>query len=102
MVSHFLRQMPASAPMWEYFAVICKTPIDGFVAIFPDLPGCVAFSGTLKSIWREASLALGEYVADAERSGVPVPIPSTSDAIRADPQNLGCYIGRVRASRQAS
>jgi predicted RNase H-like HicB family nuclease len=70
------------------------------VAVFPDLPGCVAFSHSMKTLRREASIALLDYIEDAESRGMPLPEPSSSQAICSDPKNEGCYIGRVTACRQ--
>jgi predicted RNase H-like HicB family nuclease len=85
--------------MREYFAAICRIPGGDFVAIFPDLPDCVAFGDSVETAREAASTALTDYIDEAERIGEPIPEPSTSEAIRSDPQNMGCYVFRVKALR---
>jgi len=85
--------------MREYFAAICKIPEGNFVVIFPDLPDCVAFADSLETAREAASTALADYIDEVERIGEPIPEPSTSEAIRSDPQNMGCYVFRVKALR---
>jgi predicted RNase H-like HicB family nuclease len=85
--------------MREYFAAICKIPEGNFVVFFPDLPDCVAFADSLETVREAASIALADYIDEAERIGEHIPEPSTSEAIRSDPQNMGCYVFRVKALR---
>jgi predicted RNase H-like HicB family nuclease len=87
--------------MQKYWAAICETPADNFVVVFPDLPDCVTFGETLRSAKEAASIALADCLDEMERSGVCIPEPSTSQAIRSDPLNTGCYLFCVKAQINA-
>ena len=85
--------------MREYIATICRIPMGNFVVFFPDLPDCVAFADSLETAREAASVALADYIEEMGRTGEPIPQPSTSEAILSDPQNMGCYVFRVKATR---
>ena len=58
----------------------------GWLAEFPDLPGCMADGATPEEAMREAADAARSWIRTAKAHGYPVPPPS-----RADPRR---YSGR--------
>jgi antitoxin HicB len=49
----------------------------GYLAEFPDLPGCIADGGTVEEAIHEAQDALKSWINVAMESGDPIPQPST-------------------------
>jgi len=51
----------------------------GYLAQFPDLPGCVADGETIESALHEAEDALKSWLLTAKKSGDEIPKPSITD-----------------------
>lgn len=49
----------------------------GYLAEFPDLPGCVADGETVEEALHEAEDALKAWIAAAKEFGDPIPAPSS-------------------------
>lgn len=47
----------------------------GFLAEFPDLPGCIADGETIEEALKEASDALKSWISSAKKDGYPIPSP---------------------------
>jgi predicted RNase H-like HicB family nuclease len=77
--------------MPDFIAVVFRTPLDAFVAEFPGLTGCIAFSRTLEEIPGAAADALCAFLEAMEQSRQAIPNPPTFDAIASDPE----YEGRI-------
>jgi predicted RNase H-like HicB family nuclease len=84
--------------MRVYFAVVFENPSGGLIVNFPDIPECVAFAETRESARVRAAVVLTDFLDCLEATGAPIPLPSLYEAIRLDPQNLGCEIILVSAS----
>ncbi len=61
----------------EYVIVIQQTPRN-YSAYAPDLPGCVATSGTRDEVVREVRSAIAFHIESLREHGEPVPSPSSS------------------------
>ena len=48
---------------------------DGWIVIFPDLPGCIATGRTKAEAVRESEDALASYVLTSRAEGFPLPEP---------------------------
>jgi predicted RNase H-like HicB family nuclease len=75
------------SPMHEFIVLVIKAPTCSYLAVFPDLPECIAFSETFEGIGAAATAALGVLLEEMMRMGWPIPSPSSIEAIDADPQN---------------
>lgn len=75
--------------MPEFIAVVFRSPLAPFVAEFPGLTGCMAFSNTLEEIPEAAADALGGFLEEMERCGEPIPEPPTFEEIASDLQFEG-------------
>jgi predicted RNase H-like HicB family nuclease len=73
--------------MHEFIALVLKAPTGFYLAVFPDLPECIAFSETFEECGTAAAVALGTCLEEMARMGEPIPSPSSFEAIDADPQN---------------
>jgi len=51
----------------------------GYMAFYPDLPGCVADGETVDEALAEAKLALKAWISTAEEFGDPIPKPSQAN-----------------------
>jgi antitoxin HicB len=51
----------------------------GYLAEFPDLPGCMADGETIEEALHEAEDALHAWLATAKEFGDPIPKPSVAD-----------------------
>jgi predicted RNase H-like HicB family nuclease len=71
----------------EYYAVIFEDKDWGFVATFPDLPGCVDSTDSYAQAETLAAGLLGGFLRDIEAWGDSPPEPSTLAAIQSDPIN---------------
>jgi predicted RNase H-like HicB family nuclease len=75
-----------------------EDPDGDFVVIFPDLPECVTCVDSLEAAPAAAAEVLADRLEKMEWIGQSIPEPSTYEAIRGDPQNMGCEVTRVEAS----
>ena len=64
------------------YTVIYEATPTGYSAYVPDLPGCVARGETLFGVQREIAEAIRQHIETMEKSGQPVPAPTT----------LACYV----------
>ncbi len=65
--------------MRDYAVIIQPLPPEeggGFVALVPDLPGCMADGETREEAAREVASAIAEWLEEAARLGRSVPSPS--------------------------
>ncbi len=85
--------------MREYFALTFRKPCGGFVVEFPDLPDCVTFANSHEAARAAAAETLADYIEEMEQANQAIPEPSSYEAIRRDPRNIGCDIIRVEAAR---
>jgi len=53
----------------------------GFVALVPDLPGCMSDGPTREQAARNATDAISEWLHEASRLGRPIPKPSKHVAL---------------------
>ena len=51
----------------------------GFIAVFPDLPGCSAFGETEEEAIREVRIAQTLWIQTARKEGRKIPVPSQED-----------------------
>lgn len=63
----------------------------GFLATFPDLPGCMADGETPEAAIREALDAAASWLATAAEAGDPIPAPGTGG-------ESGRFVARVPKS----
>ena len=62
----------------DYTVVIQPNPVvdgGGFVALVPDLPGCMSDGETREEAARNAADAISEWIDEAKRLGQEVPMP---------------------------
>jgi len=71
--------------MVSFIAYLRKDEGSDYGVEFPDVPGCVTAGRTLDEARAMAAEALAGHVAALEAEGMPVPVPSTMDALRTDP-----------------
>jgi predicted RNase H-like HicB family nuclease len=71
--------------MVSFIAYLRKDDGSDYGVEFPDLPGCVTAGRTLDEARAMASEALAGHVAVLQDLGQPVPVPSTLEALRDDP-----------------
>ncbi|OAN56876.1 type II toxin-antitoxin system HicB family antitoxin [Magnetospirillum moscoviense] len=71
--------------MVSYVAYLRKDAGSDYGVEFPDLPGCVSAGHTLDEARAMAAEALAGHVAFLTEDGLPVPPPSTLDALKDDP-----------------
>ncbi len=69
----------------EYIAIIHKEPDSIFGVSFPDFVGCIAAGSTLEKARRDAVEALRIHIAGLLEDGEALPVPSSLDAVMAQP-----------------
>lgn len=57
---------------------LAKEDGGGYIASFPDLPGCFADGGTIEEAIHEAHDALEAWIKTAKEFGDPIPKPSVA------------------------
>ena len=62
----------------EYPLQIVSDPTGGFVAHYPDLPGCVTVGETLEEIALMAVDARQSWLTVAHKHGIEIPVPNSS------------------------
>jgi predicted RNase H-like HicB family nuclease len=74
--------------MHSDYAVVIETLSDedggGFVAIVPDLPGCMSDGATREEAARNVADAIAAWIEEAMRLGRPVPAPSAHLALAGE------------------
>lgn len=52
----------------------------GWIALVPDLPGCVGDGETAEAAFEDACAAMKEWMSEAHRLGREIPSPTFADA----------------------
>ena len=73
--------------MASYIGLIRKDADSDFGVDFPDFPGCVSAGATLDEARQMAQEALEFHVGGILDDGEALPVPSSLEAIMADPEN---------------
>ena len=73
--------------MTSYIGLIRKDADSDFGVDFPDFPGCVSAGATLDEARRMAQEALELHVGGMVEDGEELPVPSSLEAVMADPEN---------------
>jgi predicted RNase H-like HicB family nuclease len=73
--------------MTSYIGLIRKDADSDFGVDFPDFPGCISAGATLDEARHMAEEALELHVAGMIEDGEALPVPSSLEAIMADPDN---------------
>jgi predicted RNase H-like HicB family nuclease len=73
--------------MTRYIGLIRKDADSDFGADFPDFPGCISAGATLDEARHMAEEALELHVAGMSEDGEALPVPSSLEAIMADPDH---------------
>ena len=68
-----------------FVAYVRKTAGSDYGVEFPDVPGCISAGRTLDEARTMAAEALAGHLALLEARGMPVPTPSTLEALSDDP-----------------
>ena len=71
--------------MPPYIALVDGEP-GAYGVVFPDAPGCTAMGDTIDEALLNAREALGEWIEDARKQGLPVPEPRSADELLKDPE----------------
>ncbi len=66
-----------------YYLVVLEQGPTSFGAYVPDLPGCVAAAQTRDEVLGLIREAIELHIEDLRRSGVPVPLPSSTSELIA-------------------
>ncbi len=72
---------------------------DDYGIWFPDLPGIVAMGDTLVEAICNAQAALDDYAIEAERDGMDLMTPSSTETIEVPP---GCTLTTIQLVREAT
>lgn len=67
--------------MAYYVALIHKEPKSDFGVSFPDFPGCITAGSTMQEAMEMAREALAGHIEVMIDEGLPIPAPSSVDAI---------------------
>jgi predicted RNase H-like HicB family nuclease len=73
--------------MTSYIGLIRKDADSDFGVDFPDFPGCVSAGATLDEARHMAQEALELHVGGVLEDGEALPVPSSLEAVMADPEN---------------
>ena len=76
-----LKPIPETGAARTYAALVSQHPEDGFIASFPDLPGCTATGSTLEEACQVARKALALHLEGLAARGEPVTAPSRANVI---------------------
>ena len=71
----------------RYFALLRKEPDSDFSVDFPDFPGCVTAGETLEEARKLAAEVLEFHIDGMLEDRLPIPPPSSLEAIMGDPDN---------------
>ncbi len=78
--------------MVSFIAYIRKEEGSDYGVEFPDVPGCVTAGRTLDEARAMAAEALAGHFAMLEAEGEPVPVPSTMEALKGDPDQADAVL----------
>ena len=78
--------------MNHYVAYIRKDTDSDYGVEFPDVPGCITAGRTLDEARAMAAEALAGHLATLESLGQAVPTPSTLDALKDAPHQVGATL----------
>jgi predicted RNase H-like HicB family nuclease len=70
-----------------YIALLRKDPDSDFGVDFPDFPGCITAGSTLEETREMAAEVLEFHIEGMLEEGLPIPGPSSLEAIMADLEN---------------
>jgi predicted RNase H-like HicB family nuclease len=73
--------------MTSYIGLIRKDADSDFGVDFPDFPGCVSAGATLDEARHMAQEALELHIGGVLEDGEALPVPSSLEAVMADPEN---------------
>ncbi len=76
-----LKPVPDTGAARTYAALVRQNSDDGFIASFPDLPGCTAAGGALEEACEVAREALAVHLEGLAARGDPVAVPSPANVI---------------------
>ena len=71
--------------MISFIAYIRKEEGSDYGVEFPDVPGCVSVGRTVDEARAMAAEALAGHIAILESDGEPMPVPSSMEALKDDP-----------------
>ncbi|MSP02061.1 MAG: CopG family transcriptional regulator [Acetobacteraceae bacterium] len=77
--------------MTSYIALLFKDANSDYGVTFPDFPGCVTAGATQEEARRLAAEVLAFHVDGMRDDREAIPVPSTMDAIMANPDNQDGY-----------
>jgi predicted RNase H-like HicB family nuclease len=69
----------------EYIAYLHKDRKSDYGVSFPDFPGCITAGSTLEEARRMAAEAISFHIGLMRQDGEAIPVPSTLDDLRNDP-----------------
>jgi predicted RNase H-like HicB family nuclease len=75
--------------MRQFVALVSRDPNGGFLATFPDLPGCVVSVAALEDVPHVAIAALSERLDAMQVRGEPIPEPSAAANLKSHPDHVG-------------
>jgi predicted RNase H-like HicB family nuclease len=87
--------------MVQFIALIHKEADSDYGVHFPDLPGLVTAGSTLDEARAFAEEALALHLEGMAEDGLPVPEPSSLEAVMADPDNRDGVAILVRAETRS-
>ena len=87
--------------MVQFIALIHKEADSDYGVHFPDLPGLVTAGSTLDEARAFAEEALALHLEGMVEDGLPVPEPSSLEAVMADPDNRDDVAILVRAETRS-
>jgi predicted RNase H-like HicB family nuclease len=70
-----------------YIALLRKDPDSDFGVDFPDFPGCITAGSTLEEAREMAAEALEYHIEGMLEEHLPIPGPSSLEAVMADSEN---------------
>ena len=73
--------------MADYIALVHKDPDSSYGVSFPDFPGCITAGDTIEEARKNADEVLPFHIEGMLEDGETLPVPSTLEQIRADPEN---------------
>ena len=73
--------------MRPYIALIHRDAESDYGVSFPDLPGCITAGASLDEARSMAAEALAFHLEGLATDGVAVPVPSSLEAVMANPEN---------------
>jgi predicted RNase H-like HicB family nuclease len=83
--------------MRRYIALIHADSDHAFTVTLPDFPGLVASVEAFDKVRDLATGALGAQIEAMERRGEALPVPSSFEALMADPRHAECAAIQVWA-----